>query len=100
MGSRKIVLKSLCAGQQRQHRHKKKAFGHSGRRRGWDLISENSIETYILPYVKWIASGSLMYDAGNPKLVLCDNLERWGGEGSGKGVQEGGDTCMPMADSC
>ena len=41
-----------------------------------------------------------MYDAGNPKLVLCDNLERWGGEGSGKGVQEGGDTCMPMADSC
>ena len=100
MGSRKIVLKSLCAGQQRQHRHKKKAFGHSGRRRGWDLISENSIETYILPYVKWIASGSLMYDAGNPKLVLCDNLEVWDVEGGGGGVQNGGDTCIPMADSC
>ena len=32
-----------------------------------------------------------MYDAGNPKPVLCDNLEGQGG----KGVQEGGDmyTC-------
>ena len=30
-----------------------------------------------------------MYDTGNPKpkLVLCDNLEEWGGKGGGKGVQ-------------
>ena len=41
-----------------------------------------------------------MYDPGNPKLVLCDNLEGWGGEGSGRRVQEEGDKCMPMADSC
>ena len=41
-----------------------------------------------------------MYDTGNPKPVLCDNLERWDGEGGGRGVQEGGDTCMPMAISC
>ena len=29
----------------------------------------------------------MVYDAGNPKLVLCDNLERWEGrwEGIGKG---------------
>ena len=26
-----------------------------------------------------------MYDAGNPKLVICDNLEGWGGERGGKG---------------
>ena len=38
--------------------------------------------------------------AGNPKLVLCDNLEGWGGEGGGRGIQEGGITYMPMADSC
>ena len=31
-----------------------------------------------------------MYDAGNPKLVLCDDLEGWGGDGGG--VREGGDT--------
>ena len=41
-----------------------------------------------------------MYDAGNPKLVLCDNLEVWSVEGGGGGVKNGGDTCIPMADSC
>ena len=41
-----------------------------------------------------------MYDTGSPKLVLSDNLEGWGGEGDGMGVQEGGDTCMPMTNSC
>ena len=35
-------------------------------------------------------SGSWMYDAENPELVLCDNLEGWGGEGGGRGVQEEG----------
>ena len=30
-----------------------------------------------LPYVKLIASWNLLYDAGNPKLVLCDNPEGW-----------------------
>ena len=63
------------------------------------MIWENSTETCTLPYVKQTASGSLMYDAGNPKLVLCDNLEQWGGEGVGRGVQEGGDSCVPIANS-
>ena len=40
-----------------------------------------------------------MYDVGNPKPVLCDNLEGWEGEGDGKRVQEGGDICIPNADS-
>ena len=39
------------------------------------------------------------------KPVLCDKLEGWGGEGwagegGARGVQEGGDTCMPVASSC
>ena len=34
------------------------------------------------------------------KLGLCNNLERWDEEGGGKGVQVGGDTGKPMADSC
>ena len=41
-----------------------------------------------------------MCDAGNPKLVLYNNLEGWGGEGGGRGLQERGDTCIPMANSC
>ena len=41
-----------------------------------------------------------MYDTGNPKSLLCDNLEGWDGREVGGGVQEGGDICIPNADSC
>ena len=34
------------------------------------------------------------------KKGLCINLEEWDGEGDGREVQEGGDICTPMADSC
>ena len=34
------------------------------------------------------------------KQGLCINLERWDGEGVGWEVLEGGDICIPMADSC
>ena len=40
---------------------------------------ENSIETYILPYVKEMMRESSMHEAGYSKLVLWDNLEGWGG---------------------
>ena len=67
---------------------------------GEGMIWEKSIETHTLPYVKWIAKGSLLYEAGNLELVLCDNLAGWDGEGGGRKVQEGGDICISMADSC
>ena len=38
--------------------------------------------------------GSLMHDAGHLKLVLCDNLERWGGKADGKAIQDAVDTHM------
>ena len=31
--------------------------------------------------------------------MLCDNLEGWDGVGGGRGVQEGGDMCTPVADA-
>ena len=34
------------------------------------------------------------------KLGLCDNLEGWDGERDGREVQERGDICIPVADSC
>ena len=34
------------------------------------------------------------------KHGLCDNLEGWDGEGGGRGVQKGGDMCIPVAGSC
>ena len=41
-----------------------------------------------------------MPKAGHQKLVLWDNLEGWGGEGGGREVQDGGDTCIYVPDSC
>ena len=37
---RKMVPKSLRAGQQKRHRCKEQTFGLSGRRRGWDDLRE------------------------------------------------------------
>ena len=34
------------------------------------------------------------------KQGLCINLEGWDGEGDGREFQNGGDICIPMADSC
>ena len=35
----------------------------------------------------------------NSNPVLCDNLEVWDGLGGTREVQEGGDICIPVADS-
>ena len=56
---------------------------------------KNSIETYMLPYVKQMTSESSMYEAGHPKLVLWDNPEGWGVEGGRRGVQNGGTHVHP-----
>ena len=64
------------------------------------------METYIttceliLPHANQTANGNLLYDSGNSKQGLCNNLEGWDWEGDGRQVQEGGDICIPMADSC
>ena len=34
------------------------------------------------------------------KQGLCIKLDGWGGEGDGREVQNGGDMCIPMIDSC
>ena len=38
--SKRIVLMTLCAGQQRRQRHKEQTSGLSRRRRGWDDLRE------------------------------------------------------------
>ena len=50
------------------------------------------------PYVdsKW----EFAIDAGNPKLVLSDNLEAWDSMGDEREAPEGEDLCIPMANSC
>ena len=41
-----------------------------------------------------------MHEAGHPKPVLWDNPKGYGGEGGWRGIQDGGNTCIPMNDSC
>ena len=43
------------------------------------MISENSIETCILPYVKQIASPSSMHETGGSGMVQLDDPEGWDG---------------------
>ena len=63
------------------------------------MIWENSIETYILSYVKHMNSASSMHDAGDPKPVPWDT-QRDGVRRELGGVSGWGDTCVPVADSC
>ena len=53
------------------------------------MLLENGIETYILSYVKWIASPGLMHKTGCSGLVHWDDPEGGDGEGGGRGVQDG-----------
>ena len=59
------------------------------------MIWETSIEACTLPHVEQMTSASLMHEAGHPKPAPGDNPEGWGGEGRGRGVQDGGDTRTP-----
>ena len=60
---------------------------------------ESSTETYPLSYLK-LDSGKLLYDSESSNLVLCDNLGGWDGVDVAWEVQEGGNICIPMANSC
>ena len=62
------------------------------------MVWENGIETCTLSYVKRIASPGSVHDTGCSGLVRWDDPGGWGGEGGGRGLQDG-DTCTPVADS-
>ena len=51
---------------------------------------ENSNETCILSYVKYIASPGSMHETGCSGLVHWDDPEGWNGEGDGREGQDGG----------
>jgi len=53
------------------------------------MTGENSIETCILPHVKWITSPGSMHETGCSGPVHWDDTEGWDGEGGGRGVQDG-----------
>ena len=47
-----------------------------------------------------MTSPSLMHETGHSKLVHWDKPEGSDGVGDGREFQEGGDMCIPVADSC
>ena len=53
------------------------------------MISEGSIETCILSYVKWIVSPGLIHETGCSGLVHWDDPEGWDKAGGGRQVQDG-----------
>jgi len=84
---------NLFAEQQRRYQHKEQTSGQWGNERvGW---IESSIETCTLSYVKQIASGKLLEDAGRSDPVLSDNVEEWDGAGGAREIGDGGDICIP-----
>ena len=69
---RKMVMMTLYARQQKRHRCKEQSFvgeDESG------MISEGSVETCILSYVKRIASPGSMHETGCLGLVHWDDPE-------------------------
>ena len=99
MESRRMVLKNLFTEQEWRDRHREQTYGHGERGGEGEMYGKSNMETYITTckidsqqeFAAWLRK---------LKQGLCVNLEVWGGEGDGREVQEGGDICIPMADSC
>ena len=47
-----------------------------------------------------MTSPCLIHEIEFSKQVHWDNPEGWDGKGGGRGVQDGGNTCTPVSDSC
>ena len=53
------------------------------------MFWENGIETFIILYMKRVASPGSMHDTGCLGLVHWDDPEGWYAGGGGRGVQDG-----------
>ena len=63
------------------------------------MYGESNMETYTT-ICKIDSQWEFPLWLNEPKQGLCSNLEQWDGEADGREVQEGGDICIPKADSC
>jgi len=99
MESRRVVPMNLFARQQWRNRHRGQTYRHRERGGEREMYGKSNVETYITiceidsqwEFAVWLRK---------LKQGLCINLEGWDGEGDRKDVQEGGDICISMADSC
>ena len=94
-----MVPKNLGTGQQWRNRHREQTYGRGKRGGEGEMYGKSNMETYIT-MCKIDSQWEFAVWVRKLKQGLCINLEGWGGEGNVRDVQEGGDICIPMADSC
>ena len=78
-------------------RHREKTYGHRERGGEGEIYGESNTETYIT-VCKICSQWEFSICLRELKQGLSINLEGWDGAEDGREVQEGGDTCIPMAD--
>ena len=64
-----------------------------------EMYGESNMETYIT-ICKMDSQWGFSVCLRKLKQGLCNNLEGWAGEGDGKKVQDGGNICIPLVNSC
>ena len=80
-------------------RPREQTYGHCERGGEGEMCGKSNMETYIT-ICKTDSQQEFSVCLRELKEGLCINLEGWGGEGHGREVLQGGDICVPMADSC
>ena len=63
------------------------------------MYGNSSMETYFT-MCKIDSQWEFALWLRKPKQQLCTNLEGWDRKGDGRKIQEGGDICISMEDSC
>ena len=98
MKSRRMALVILPAGQKRRDRCKEQTFGLSGRTRGWDNLREWrwNIYTTICKIDSQCESDVWRRAPKASSLWHPEGMRWWG---RWEGLQNGGETCIPMANS-
>ena len=94
-----MVFKNLFTGQQWRNRHREQTYGHGERGGEGEMCAKSNMETCIT-ICKIDSQWEFAVCFRKLKQGLWINLEEWDGEGDRRDVQEGGDICIPMADSC
>ena len=95
-----MVLIDLLAGPQWRHRHREQTYGHGEWGEGEGaMYAESNMETDIA-ICKIGSQWEFAVWLRGLKPGICDNLVGWDGEGGGRKFLEGGNICIPMADSC
>ena len=88
-----MVLKILFAGQQWRNRQREQTYGQEERGGEGEMYGKSNMETYIT-ICKIDSQQEFAVWLRKLKQGLCINLEGWSGAG------DGGEICIPMADSC